>query len=320
MADDEVTPGIPATMELRYLAALVAVGRHGSFSRAAETLDYTQSAISQQIATLERIAGHTLVDRPQGARQASLTIAGKILVDHAEAITSRLAIASADMAALARGNTGVLRIGCFQSVGVRILPRLIGRFALDRPNVRVELVEAENDAELLRAVEDGSLDLTFMVFPMMDGPFDFVELIEDPYVVVVSSGSPLAQGAGPVALTELEGLPLVTYAQMREAHAIENRLGHPELTRQIVFRSNDNGTILGLAAEGIGAAIVSSLSVDPNREGVRTRSLAGVRPRVVGIAWHRDRYINPAAEAFVRVALEEAHAHEDSDLTAGGIG
>lgn len=305
MIDDEHGHGFRATMELRYLSALAAVGRYRSFSQAAESLGYTQSAVSQQIAALERVVGHRLVDRPKGARQVSLTSAGVVLVSHAEAIVSRLAIASADLTALASGDAGVLRIGCFQSVGVRILPRLIKQFALERPNVRVELIEAEDDAQLLRAVEDGSLDLTFMVFPMMDGPFESVKLIEDPYVVVVPSGSPLANGSGPVDLSQLEGLPLVTYAQMREAHAIENRLGHPELTRQIVFRSNDNGTILGLAAEGIGAAVVSSLSVDPDREGIRVLLLAEVSPRVVGIAWHRDRYINPAAEAFVEVAMVE---------------
>lgn len=296
---------IRTTMELRYLVALAAVGRHGSFSQAAESLGYTQSAVSQQIATLERIAGYRLVDRPRGARQVSLTAAGEILVGHAEAIVSRLAIASADLKALASGDAGVLKIGCFQSVGERILPSLIRKFGLERPKVRVELTEAEDDAQLLREVEGGSLDLTFMVFPMMDGPFESVKLLDDPYVVVVRPDSALAQAPVPVALEQLEGLPLVTYAQMREAHAIENRLGHPELTRQIVFRSNDNGTILGLAAEGVGAAVVSSLSVDPNRDGILAMPLAGVSPRVVGIAWHRDRYRNPAAEAFVRVATTE---------------
>jgi DNA-binding transcriptional LysR family regulator len=298
--------GNPAggTVEMRYLMALIAVGRNSSFSRAAEVLGYTQSAVSQQIARLEQIVGHRLIERPKGARRVSLTAAGDILLGHAEAVVARLASASADLGALASGEAGVLRIGCFQSVGVRILPRVIRKFAAERPNVRIELTEAEDDAELLRAVERGDLDLTFMVFPMMEGPFASVELLEDPYVVVVRPDSPLALCSSPITLRQLEGLPLVTYAQMREAHAIENRLGHPELTRQIVFRSNDNGTILGLAAEGIGTAVISSLSVDPNRGGIRALPLAGVSPRVVGIAWHRERYRNPAADSFVRVAQQ----------------
>jgi DNA-binding transcriptional LysR family regulator len=111
-------------------------------------------------------------------------------------------------------------------------------------------------------------------------------------------------------------VPIVTYAQMREVHSIENRLGRPELTEQIVFRSNDNGTILGLAAEGVGAAIISWLSVDPFRDGVRTMALAGVSPRIVGIAWHRDRYRIPAADAFVELATREADKEQQLAATS----
>jgi DNA-binding transcriptional LysR family regulator len=103
---------------------------------------------------------------------------------------------------------------------------------------------------------------------------------------------------------------------MREVHAIENRLARPELAGQVIFRSNDNGTILGLAAEGVGVAVISWLSVDPRRSDVRVRRLAGVSPRVVGIAWHRDRYRIAAAEAFVRLAQQESLL-EHRDAAAG---
>ncbi len=294
------------TWELRHLVALEAVGRRGSFSAAAEELGYTQSAVSQHIARLERIVGHSLVVRPGGPRRVSLTPAGEIVLAHARAITDRLDSAYADLEALQRGAAGVLRVGCYQSVGVRILPRVLREFAGAWPRVSVELTEAEDDAELLAEVERGSLDLTFVAYPLLPGPFDGEELLDDPYVLVVRDDHELARSPGPVALDALGGLPLVTYAQMREVHAIENRLGRPELREQIVFRSNDNGTILGLAAEGVGAAVLSWLSVDPFRSGVRTRPLAGVSPRVVGIAWHRDRYRIAAHAAFVDIARREA--------------
>lgn len=294
------------TIELRYLVALAAVAKEGSFSRAAETLGYTQSAISQQIGRLERLVGQTLVERPGGPRAVSLTVAGRVLVAHAEAIVAQLASARADLAALADGSAGVLRVGCYQSVGVRILPQVLSRFRAAWPDVAVELTQAEDDGELLALVETGQLDLTFIAYPMLPGPFAHVELLEDPYVVVVRDDGPLGARTGPVRPRELAGLPLVTYAQMREVHSIENRLGRRELAEQIVFRSNDNGTIVALAAEGVGAAVISWLSVDPHRSGVRTRILAGVSPRIVGMAWHRDRYRLPAAEAFVRLAQEVA--------------
>lgn len=297
-------------MELRHLIALAAVGREGSFSRAAENLGYTQSAVSQQIHRLERSVGHTLVDRPGGPRPIALTPAGRVLLAHAEAIVARVASARADLEALHEGSAGVLRVGCYQSVGVRILPRMLAAFRARWPKVGVELTEAEDDGELLGAVERGELDLTFVVYPLPPGPFAHVELMEDPYVVAARSDSVLGRGSGALRLAELDGTPLVTYAHMREVHAIENRLGRPELAQQVVFRSNDNGTILGLAAEGVGAAVVSWLSVDPHRPEIQVRPLAGVPPRVVGIAWHRDRYRIAAADAFVRLAQQETlHEH-----------
>lgn len=297
------------TLELRYLVALAAVGRTGSFSRAADELGYTQSAVSQQIARLERLVGHTLVERPGGPRAVSLTEAGRLLLGHADAVVARLASARADLDALAAGTAGTLRVGCYQSVGVRILPRLLREFRSSWPQVRIELTEAEDDGVLLELVERGELDLTFVAYPLPPGPFAHRELLADPYVVVVADPGPLT-AAGPVTLAELAGLPLVTYAQMREVHSIENRLGRPELTEQIVFRSNDNGTILGLAAEGVGAGVISWLSVDPHRSGVRTRLLAGVSPRIVGIAWHRDRIRIPATAAFVELAAREARREQ----------
>ena len=98
-------------VEVRHFAALDAVAREGSFGRAADRLGYTQSAVSQQIATLERIVGETLVERPGGPRAVSLTEAGALLLRHAEAIVARLDAARADIASLRAGETGTLRVG-----------------------------------------------------------------------------------------------------------------------------------------------------------------------------------------------------------------
>ncbi len=112
-------------LDLRHLVALKAIADEGSFGRAAEKLGYTQSAISQQIAALERIVGLRLIERPGGPRPISLTEAGQILLRHAEAIQARLLAAKADMSALEAGDAGRLRVGTFQSVGAKIIPRLL---------------------------------------------------------------------------------------------------------------------------------------------------------------------------------------------------
>ena len=93
-------------LELRHLLALVAVVEAGTFSAAAERLGYTQSAVSQQIGTLERMVGAPLFERPGGRRLVHLTVAGEMLLTHARAVIARVSAAAADLRALASGEQG----------------------------------------------------------------------------------------------------------------------------------------------------------------------------------------------------------------------
>src|SRR6266545_2120789 len=140
-------------LELRHLIALKAIAEEGTFGRAAASLGYTQSAVSQQIAMLERIVGQQLIDRPGGPRPVSLTEAGEVLLRHADAIDARLQAAQADMAALDAGDAGALHVGTYQSVGARLLPTLLREFGSAWPKVDVSLRESADDGELARLVE-----------------------------------------------------------------------------------------------------------------------------------------------------------------------
>ncbi len=298
-------------VELRHLAALEAVSREGSFGRAATALGYTQSAVSQQIATLERVVGEKLVERPGGPKPVSLTEAGRLLLRHAEAIVARIAAAQADLTALHDGEAGTLRVGIYQSIGQRILPELMRRYAAAWPLVDVTLTESASDEELLQLVERGELDLTFADLPLIEGPFEFVELLRDPWLLVVAADSPLADRAAPPSLREIAGLDLIGFRQCRSMTQLEIALRRPI---EFVFRSDHNGTVQGLVGAGVGAALLPSLAVDPNDEATRQIELgANVAPRLIAVAWHRDRYRSPAAGAFTELATEVC-AELDSEL------
>ncbi|HEX8966541.1 MAG TPA: LysR family transcriptional regulator [Chloroflexota bacterium] len=291
-----------AGLELRHLVALRSVVQARSFGRAARRLGYTQSAMSQQIAALEAIVGHRLVERSRGQPGLELTEAGRLLLAHANAVIARLEAARADLAAFDQGDGGALRVGTYQSVSTRILPALMRDFSRAWPRVEVHLTEVPNH-DLLPLVERGELDLTFEVLPIADGPFEALELLRDPYVLLVAADSPLARRAEPPTPREVAGLPLISFREAREAARLEGFVRGHGIEPRIIFRSDDNGAVQGMVGAGLGAALVPALAVDRRDPSVVALPLGeAVGPRFVCLAWHRDRYRSPAARAFVEAA------------------
>ncbi len=291
-------------LDLRHLIALKAIADEGSFGRAAERLGYTQSAISQQIATLERIVGLRLIERPGGPRPISLTEAGRILLRHADVIQSRLLAARADMAALEAGDAGRLRVGTFQSVGAKIIPTLLRRFSESHPQVEIVLSESQDEGELLQMIERGELDLTFWTLPVGPGPYETVELLADPYVLVVPAGSPLAALKRTPTLKEIALQPLIGFNRCSAMDQVESHLASTGRAPNFVFRSDNNGTVQGLVGAGVGLSVAPRLTVDEDDPSIEVIDLQGRIPaRVIGLVWHRDRHRSPAAEAFVASAI-----------------
>jgi DNA-binding transcriptional LysR family regulator len=293
-------------VEIRHLSALAAVAEEGSFRRAASRLGYVQSAISEQIATLERIVGQQLVVRSRGAGAVELTDAGEVLLGHATAILARVKAAEADLGALADGSAGSLRLGIYQSVGARVVPRLLPRYARDWPNVRVLPQESPTDAGLFELVDRGELELSFADLPLHPGPFESVDLMDDPYVLVVPADSPLAQ-SGPAGLEEIAELPLIGHWTCRVLPRVEAELRGRGVEPNFFFRSDIIVTVQALVGAGVGCAIVPRLAIDEADPRTAVVELAGdvpVQPRVIGLFWHRDRYRSPAALGFVEAARE----------------
>ena len=284
---------------MRHFLALEAVSREHSFAKAAVALGYTQSAVSQQIATLERLVGQKLVERPGGPKPVSLTEAGRLLLTHAEAIAARVAAAQADLTALEDGEAGTLRVGVFQSVGQRILPELMRRYLSSWPMVGVSLTESADDSDLLAQVERGELDLTFSDLPLTEGPFESVELLRDPYVLVVPAGSELAKRSSAPSLREVAQFQLIGHKYCRTRIQIETVFREP---LDYVFQSDHNQTVQALVAAGVGMALVPRLTMDAQDESTELIDLPKLPPRVIALAWHRDRYRTPAARAFVDTA------------------
>jgi len=284
--------------------ALVSVVDTGTFSAAALALGYTQSAVSQQVASLERAVGAPLFERRGGPRRVRLTTVGQALVVHARAVVSRLNAAQADIAAIRAGERGSLRVGTMQSVGTKVLPRLLRRFRAEWPDIELVPMETQDHADLARAVESGLFDLSFAPLPVPDGPFAVRRVLDDPFVLLAPADAPEA-GNQSVSLRHVARLPLIGFSDPDIDTELLNHLRRTGTEPGFVFRSNDNPTIQGFVAAGLGYALMPRLTVDEDDPEVAVIPVvSGLPARHLAVIWHVDRQLPPTVRRFVGLAVE----------------
>ena len=292
-------PAFP-DLEIRHLAALVAVAEEGSFARAATALGFTQSAVSQQIASLEKAVGLPVLDRPKGPRPAELTPAGRLLLDHARDVLDRIEAVSAELDQMRRGVTGRLVIGTFQSVSAEILPPLVGRMRSEVPEVDIALFETDDQTALVERVLSDELDLAFTV-DATDERLSCQVLGYDPFVVLVAADDPIGGAATPTDISDhpLIGQPSTNVCQ----RLIDQRLVSAGIRADYVFRSQDNGAVQGMVRSGMGRAIMPMLAIDPDDPGIRVLPLdPPLASRTIQLTRRAGRSLPPAADRFAAIA------------------
>jgi DNA-binding transcriptional LysR family regulator len=288
-------------LEIRHLIAFDAVAVEGTFGRAAERLGYTQSAISQQIAALERVVDGKLFDRPGGPKPVELTPLGVEMLDAARDVLSRVEAASNRIERFRSGEVGSITVGTFQSTSAAVLPTVIGRLRQRFPGADVRIFETDHDFELFEGVQRGDLDLSFVVGDVPAG-LEGRHLMEDPLVLMAPIGR--FEG-GPVALDELADQPVIGQHANSCQLTCEVGLREAGLTPNYVFRTNDNGTVAAMVRAGMGVAYMPLLCVEPYSNIVDAHVTdPPLPPRTISMAWRGGRTISPVAEHFVEITVE----------------
>jgi DNA-binding transcriptional LysR family regulator len=280
------------------------VVRHATFHAAAAELGYTQSAISQQIAALERAVGRPLLLRPGGRRGAELTDAGRILLGAAEAVLSRLEAAAQDLDALASGENGTARLGGFESIVSQLVPPVLSALERDGSGVEVDLQVRPSVVELERSVAFGELDLTFTIPPVDDPLLELHELFAEPSMLLVRRDDPLA-AAEELSAADLQGRRLAGFFNCRHGTEVEQTLRGLAVRPGIVVRADDNATLLEIVRSGTAIAVAPALVArESGRDVVAIDASALLPPRRVCLCWAVGRPLSPAAEAVREVLLE----------------
>jgi DNA-binding transcriptional LysR family regulator len=300
-------PPPPPTFDAARLRVFREVVRRGSLSAAADTLSFTQPAVSRQIAALEREAGAQLLERtPRGIR---LTDPGRVLLGHAEAILDRMAIARAQVEAVGSLSGGRLRIGSFQTANATIVPRAIAAFARAHPHVELSLVETTT-TNAMGQLRSGEIDVAVVThLPELDGPdVETVLLVDDEIFVALPAGHPLAHKAK-LRLRDLRdetwieapaGAPRPPLLTAALAHGFEPR---------IRFGAEQWLAKQGLVAAGVGVTLIPGLAIATVREDIVLRSLGPDAPRRLVVAAYPAGYSAPAVEPFLDLLRAEADGH-----------
>jgi DNA-binding transcriptional LysR family regulator len=295
-------------IDVKRLKVLREVAQQGSFSAAGETLGYTQSAVSQQIAALERETATVLVER--NARGVRLTDAGRALVEHADGILARLAAAEDELEAIAGLRGGRVRLASFPTAGATLVPFAIAEFSKRHPEVELSLVEAEPE-DAIPALKAGDLDIALTFEYVSQGKtvwfpehadVELLHLLDDPMHLALPADHPLV-AKRQVKLADLSDEMWIQgdcngacgrmHIQVCQAAGFEPRVG---------FQSDDYNVVQGLVAAGVAISLIAEMALTNVRDDIVIRSLGKQAPvRHVHAAVLDGGYRSPATEAMLDV-------------------
>jgi len=280
------------------LQLLREVGRRGTIRAAAEAMSITPSAVSQQLRILEAEAGVALLE-PVG-RRIRLTAAGQMLVRHADAITSAIDAAEAELAASRTEITGSLRIAAFPTAARAILPGAIAQLGRDHPRLTVTLRDLET-AESLAALRLDEVDLAVVdeyddATRIVEPAIELVVLSDDPLYVAVP-GTP-GPAAGPVALRTLADEAWIMDTETSNIRgAVERACARAGFEPKVRSVCRDYSVIIALVEAGLGVAILPGLALRDRRIRARIAPLQPAMSRRVLVAVKPGRRSHPAIAA-----------------------
>lgn len=285
-------------IDLKALRALVAIADAGSFRAAAKSLGYTQSAISHQIAILERGLAAPMFTRPGGRGATALTPAGEAAYRRARRVLGEIETLGADIAAIQSGERQTLRIGVFQTATTELLPSALRSLREERPDVEVILSEIQDNRLTFDRLAAGQLDLAFLVNPEPDERVQSIQLLDDPWVILTRRDSELAAAAVP-SFDLLDGVDLVAWNRRWHSQVeLEDAWRRRAINPRVVYRTDDNLALQRLVAAGYGHACLDRLgaagAIEPSLTWLEPEEI--LIPRTIALCHPRRR--DPSASAL----------------------
>jgi DNA-binding transcriptional LysR family regulator len=299
--------------ELRHLRVFREVARLGSLSAAAESLAYTQPAVSQQMAALERRAGMPLLERT--TRGVRLTDAGEALLRHAEAILAEQTLAERELEAIAGLRGGRVRLASFPTAGAALVPATVALFHARYPDVELAVHEAEPE-ESVPMLRAGELEAAIVAavnqpegFGALYEGIELRHLIDEPRYALLPAEHRLARRKR-VRLGDLANEVRIELARTPSREGRIYLAPGPEPgpdEPRIAFRSDDINVVQGMVAAGAGVAVVPELALANLRPDIVIHSLGSSAPmRTIAAATLDGVHRSPATSALLELLADVA--------------
>lgn len=268
-----------------------------SFTKAAEQLNMTQSAVSHAIASLESEWGQALLvrDRKKGIL---LTEVGQRTIVHIREILNRMEIIQQELALASQLEVGTIRIGTFASASACVLPKILAKFQKKHPKIEFRFYEGTYE-EITEWLATGVIDIGFVVQPDTKSAFDWVPLVKDEMVVAFSENHPFGQ-EDVVPVRALQNEPFILPTGMYQAH-VQAIFRQAKVAPNIRFEVKDCNTIANMVQEGLGVTVGPALflKTQPN---LQTRRLDVEHWRTIALACPSICDASPAVKAFLAAA------------------
>jgi DNA-binding transcriptional LysR family regulator len=302
-------------LDVRRMQVLRAVVTSGSVTAAAAHLGYTPSAVSQQVAALEKEAGIALLERV--GRGVQPTAAGRLLTGHAAVISQNVAEAERALADLRAGRTGRLAIRYFASVGPTLLAPALARLLHEHRGLAIELKLSDPEDPLL-GVEQGNSDLAIVVRPSGESRpgIRLMHLLDDAYHAVLPTGHRLA-AQQVLNLVDLAAEPWVGSEPPGPClEPMLNACAGAGFSPNFVAKSEDYATAQGFVAAGLGVSLIPGLGLGTRHPGVTIRRVRRPEPvRTIYAAVREITLAQPALRALLDALKDGADGHAGATAT-----
>ncbi|MHA7966307.1 LysR family transcriptional regulator [Paenibacillus sp. CAU 1782] len=283
-------------MTLLQLAVFIAIHEKGSFTKAAESLNMSQSAVSHSLQSLEAELGIELFDRNK--REVRITEAGTSFLPHAREALNQTRIIEEKALSLTKLESGKVKIGCFPSFTANLIPKLLLGFHQKHPNI--ECIVTEGDyCDIAEWVKEGEVDIGFSVDP--NNELTFNDLFDDPIHVVMSDTHRLNLQT----TINIGSIAAEPYINVRGYEQLLNSILQNSSSRlNINYNLSNTFSIISIVRAGLGITLLPELAIPFDSKGISTRQLTPSFNRSIGLVTRSVSTPAPAVQAFMRYSLQ----------------